>query len=347
MTKPLLACKVTVEIEPHLSLQELAKVFSGLVGLEKQNLVSLRLRPHHTSTMSSSPRVLRMVVNYRDAPSVSIAIDLMDQSEQYCYRSLMSVDFYFKRSLALGSAPYSPRAVILPFGLNNPAISRNAAFRLLRARRNTGVSLAQLIDDVRKILVLPHPEAFHRSYEESAPERVLYQVRLWPEETRLERELNNSRIELIRALRQWFGGRFIGGVVRTQFACEKWPSLLTTWPQAMRKYPSVVKSALVGVNTHGLHGSTGFKIAEYLAASCCIVSNPLSFYSPKDLVQEVNYLSFDSIEKCLLCCDFLLSNPKIANEMRRKNWELYKSSVEATAQMRELLLSILPVPPER
>ena len=95
----------------------------------------------------------------------------------------------------------------------------------------------------------------------------------------------------------------------------------------------MVKKVGIGVYVRGLHHSLAFKMAEYLAAGLCIVSEPLVHELPVPLREGVNYLLFRSHDECLERCRWLLSHPAEAERMRWANRDYYRRWVEPEAHM--------------
>jgi hypothetical protein len=102
-------------------------------------------------------------------------------------------------------------------------------------------------------------------------------------------------------------------------------------------YLKQVTSATIGVYVRGLHNSIAIKMAEYLAAGLCIVSEPIQYEVAVPLVAGVNYLEFRSHEECATQCEWLLSHPVEAERMRTANLNYYAKWVDPKAHVYELL----------
>jgi hypothetical protein len=91
---------------------------------------------------------------------------------------------------------------------------------------------------------------------------------------------------------------------------------------------------LIGIYSRGLFGSVAFKLTEYLAASKCIVSEPIA----NRLDEPISHLkTYTSADECLSACDFFLSNPREAQEARRASWEYYLRNVRPKVHIASLL----------
>lgn len=81
-----------------------------------------------------------------------------------------------------------------------------------------------------------------------------------------------------------------------------------------------------------------FKMAEYLAAGLCIVSQPLKHELPVPLIEGVNYLPFRTPEECVAQCRRLASHPSESAQMRAANLEYYRRWVAPKATVSNVLL---------
>jgi hypothetical protein len=86
-----------------------------------------------------------------------------------------------------------------------------------------------------------------------------------------------------------------------------------------------------------LHNAIAIKMAEYLAAGLCIVSEPIVHELPVPLIAGVNYLPFASLEECASQCKWLLAHPTEAARMRVANLDYYSKWVEPKAHVQNLL----------
>jgi hypothetical protein len=94
-----------------------------------------------------------------------------------------------------------------------------------------------------------------------------------------------------------------------------------------------MKRSLIGVATSGLHGSVGWKFAEYLAASRCIVSQPLCPERAYGIVEGEHYLPFQTADECANACERLLNDAALAQAMRRSNEDYYRNELKPPVMM--------------
>jgi hypothetical protein len=165
--------------------------------------------------------------------------------------------------------------------------------------------------------------------------KILFMARLWDpkgeykgqlthSKSEERKEINETRAKCIRACRNEFGAQFFGGVASSEFSEREYPDLVIENSSAAKKneYVKRMKDADILVATAGLHKSTGWKFAEYIASSKAIVSEPLFYESAGCLADGKNYLSFrNEIE----CCERIseLFDERARLNMMRVNAEYY------------------------
>jgi hypothetical protein len=176
---------------------------------------------------------------------------------------------------------------------------------------------------------------------------VLFLTRLWdPAEDHgppeLTRRLNADRVQLVRALRAAFGERLVGGLQPTAYALEHHPEEVAPPELTYRRsFLERMHAADVCVTTEGLLRSTGWKFAEYLAASKPIVTEPLAFGVPGDLAAGRNYLTFGSPEECVARVRQYLDDPDLAYAHAVANFDHYRTWVRPDALVRHTLAEAL------
>ena len=155
------------------------------------------------------------------------------------------------------------------------------------------------------------PKLFDVPHVSEKP-KILFMARLWDpdgdfagqltEDMRAERdEINRVRAACIRRLRREFGDRFFGGITPSPFAVRAYGDVVLDTPQLSRKnaYLAFMKQFDIQIATMGLHSYTGWKFAEYLAASKAIVSETLRYENAGDLREGAHYLAFGDEDACV------------------------------------------------
>ncbi len=162
--------------------------------------------------------------------------------------------------------------------------------------------------------------------------KILFMARLWDPAGEFpgqltdamaqeRRRINESRADCIRLLRREFGDRFCGGVASSPFTVREYPDVVLDDPSLARKdrYLAFMKTFDVHISTMGLHGSTGWKFAEYIASSKAIVCEPLCYESAGGLADGVHYLSFTDADSCVKGVHVLLDDEARAKMMQNNH----------------------------
>ncbi len=331
-----------------------SSALSGLVQLAVNGSIILRLR--QDVALESRPRALiRLDVRNLRGACRKVAIDFADRSGSFSSPTLEQSDVYFKRGFVSGdifALPLEQQKRVIPYGLNFASLHPRAVVTHLRiaasllAQRLSAEGSKDLSSTVREFVHrsrlaygIPPATAFECRASEAqskAGDTVLLQVRLWPPQVGCDdlESVNVGRVALVQTLKRGLGDKFVGGIITDRFSelhCP--PDLRIQNTTNMRRYARVVKKVGIGVYVRGLHHSLAFKMAEYLAAGLCIVSEPLVHELPVPLREGVNYLLFRSHDECLERCRWLLSHPAEAERMRWANRDYYRRWVEPEAHM--------------
>lgn len=265
-------------------------VLAGLSELAAQSWINLRYRSG--SSIASGQGILVRVGN------TDVLFDLADQQE------LLVPDFggtTFKRSFSgRYTGDVRPLGLVAGYRSGSESLFRLAAMSAMGTRR---------AGDVVRCLWLAVGHGLPPAYRSFAlPEvpkmgTVLFQVRAWSPDlgsnSQDRREVNASRAELIVALRKQFGERFVGGFVDSPFARVEYRDLIAPSPPDTWTYSSLVRRCAIGISSSGLHGSNPWKLFEYLAAGCAIVSEPLQSSLPAELDASGAAQFFSSATECV------------------------------------------------
>jgi hypothetical protein len=339
---------------PHIR-----QVVTGFYELAAAGLVSLRVlgEPRGESTEWRDPLSFRAVIDGRRV--------LCDASDGWYIPPelvpyLGRAEFYFKRALdprRLDEVPTSVR--VSPLGLNYLVTSRRNLWhrglspleprRLARSVARSASVLAGRFGfrDVREMYI---PDFETRPEADAAPQ-VLFMCRAWPASVAVETDylrtdreaVNEMRASCIRAARVEFGARFFGGFAVDEFAQREYGDCLLPDHRASERHAflSRVRTSAVCVATTGLHGSIGWKMAEYVAASRAIVSEPLRYQVPGGFAAGRNFIEFDSLDAFIDSVDRVLRDASLRESMRRANWEYYQRWVRPDAQVLRMLEQVV------
>jgi hypothetical protein len=328
------AVAVTCHLEPTQNPYHLSKLLAGLCELAKQGRIELRFTTVADTSLQSSTEALLNVFVTHDGTTTQVVFDVEDRSDRFEMALLDAGAVYFKRSFYppdICSLPASWQHRILPFGLNYGCRGSLDESQLLES----SVAPPSLAN-YRNFLSF---HDFERPPHSPVKPAIVFQTRAWaPDSTSDDAdEVNESRAEVIRALRRSFPGRFYGGFVGNAHARRYYPDLLTERSQEQNDYIQFSQRCLIGISTRGLHHSVPFKLPEIMASSRAIVSHSLRAELPAPCLPGTHFLEFRSPEECVEQCDRILSDLSLARSLRRASWEYYQSQVRPGRHVGNLL----------
>lgn len=318
--RPELAEKLHCVLHCQSDESHLQQVYAGFATLARNGAFTLEQKlekidyyqsqlPGHLDTS----RAAHLIV---EVDGMRIGYDVHDAGE-VPEDLLANVDVLFKRSWeqAFVEACSAPGNV-LPLGANlwvhaNPpdwrALHRAGMYRgseaLKRVIRALGID--RLFGD--GVFTPRWSDLTAKPPVDLAP-RVLFLAEAWdPDEaptahTAAERiVINAARAACMRALRERFGHKATCGFRNTAFARREFADLAVSDGNLTRKrnYLQLVRRHPICIATSGLHRSTGWKFAEYLAMSRAIVSEQLHMRLPGPIAAGSHYLEFDDAESCV------------------------------------------------
>lgn len=273
---------------------------------------------------------------------------------------LPGADFYFKRAIDPQHLKGVPDSVhVAPLGLNYLVTSRRNLWhsgalppnprRLARSiARRASVFAGKLgVRDRRDMLIGDFEVS---PYVHSAAPQVLFMCRAWESSPhgsaylRADCEaVNEMRASCIRAARAEFGEYFYGGFMIDDFTRREYGDCLLPDQKVSQRhaYLARVRESAVCVATTGLHGSIGWKMAEYVAASRAIVSEPLRYLVPGGFSPGRNFLEFTSLDSFIRNIDDLLCDVSQRKAMMHANWDYYWRWVRPDAQVMRTIEKVL------
>ena len=111
------------------------------------------------------------------------------------------------------------------------------------------------------------------------------------------------------------------------------PDMLT----GKRAYLHRMQHTEICVTSTGLHGSTGWKLAEYVAAGRAIVTEPLRYTLPGGFEEGKNYKTYTSPAQCEEQLRQLLADPAAILAMAQHNADYYQMWLRPEQQVRQAL----------
>jgi len=356
--------KYKVTVYPELIGEYFAEFYAGLYELRDAGLVEFRFghrSSHRARAVNHFPPLRLDIEQPGNHEKLKICFDPSDWPEIASMDDLREVDVYFKRSYderCIGRLSEGLPEKILPMGLHYGCRSRNETvlgrLKQLLAHHMIGHNgirswpgtFLRLVGQSAKMVLTKHGlaksglgwppfiEDFEVSPDTAAEPLIFFRARVYsPEEAkdtfrsrRLE-AINEMRANIVRALRQHFGDRFVGGLRRTSFVEATYPDCVCPKELGLRGHLKLSKKCLVNVTTDGLHYSLSWKFPEYMAASRCIVSEAVKYEIPVDLEEGKHYLPFRTPQECVRACQELLDNAELANMMRQENHLYYRNHI--------------------
>ncbi len=353
--------KIQVSAYPDSFGRHLVQIYAGLYELDAADNVKLQfLRTPDKRLGEATDHSLFLVIsNQKSGRQCLVCFDMHDSMEIDSAEKLRACDIYFKRSYSqpyINTLPDTLAGRIYPFGFNYACCShyerRHIVNQLISHHCVTNKFQTGKLASIKTIfkksfrLLLQGQSRFPLYHKfEAGPDNpgsgeILFQTRVWdpkdsPESYRRDpekhRRLNEDRANTVRALRSAFGNAFTGGLEPTDFAVRYFPDCLTNLKTDKEEYLELVKQCSIAVTTTGLHDSTGWKLPEFVAASRCVVTEPIKYAIPGSFVEHRNYLSFTTPKDCVNACRKLIADKQLAKSMRESNCLYYQKSLSPPA----------------
>lgn len=330
----------------HSNSIHLAQIYTGFALLHSAREIGLSqecrnqnflepLKPQHLRDARHAH--LLVIVN----DSIKLYYDCHD-SHEIDESAVNEVDCYFKRSYAQSTIEPSLKEKVHPLGLNYPVFPAECD-NFERERLSTFATQSSPQPVFRP--TVKNMQAVPNNVRQS---RALFITRAWDpadnadrsSEKMMERvQLNETRARCIELLRQQFGDRFLGGFIHTDYAQKNYQSalLLDERLAAKENYVKLLSRYPVCIATTGLHGSTGWKMGEYVAFSRAIVSEKLNYQVPGDFLPSENYLEFDDPKRCADEVHRLLSDAALRQRLMKTNHQYYLSYLRPDSMIRRTL----------
>jgi hypothetical protein len=160
--------------------------------------------------------------------------------------------------------------------------------------------------------------------------------------------VNETRARCIRLLKDALGPRFTGGFGHGKFALEHYADLVVSPESTSQKgYLRTLKSFPICVASTGLHGSAGWKLAEYVAFAKAVLSEPLVYDLPGGFASGRNYIEFTSPEECVAGAVRLIEEPALRRQIMQNNAAYYRDYLQPDALVKNALTKALGMKTER
>jgi hypothetical protein len=345
--------------------EHLQQLFTGFLLLRESGLIHLsqRFRPAPVEYANDAPHLKNAGHAHLDVlldGNIRLHFDTHDARE-IATGELDRCDFYFKRSYApdvVAALPPSQQGRIFPLGLNYRVLPDKVdPFAVRRSVRLTGISRASLSAvkkayDVRNRLGhQPRLALMHSAADLEAEPKVLFLVAAYDpyddprrdaEKVQDRIQINENRARIIRLMKGALGARFTGGFADSEFSRQHYSDLVVP-PEMTQQAQYLLKLSTtpICIATTGLHGSIGWKFAEYIAFAKAPVSEALSYTVPGPFEPDRNYLEFTSPAQCLNATIRLMEDRSLRQELMRNNAAYYQSHLRPDSLIRNALMMAL------
>lgn len=286
----------------------------------------------HTSSIELEVNGKTIIFDMADAPIIN-------------EKSLANCELYFKRSFAQSHVlEHNFSHKIKPYGLNYLVYPDNFDWFSLRRAfafyRSTEwlKQITRNLDINNSIQYSPRISDLQAKPDLNIDPKVLFLARTWDSNSddyytlstaeQSDRfRINEIRAECIRQLRKEFGDRFTGGLAPTPHSKKYFPDCIVDiyGMTSKKNYLQLVKNHNICIATTGLHGSIGWKFAEYVALSRAIVSEKLNYDVPGQLENNKNYLEFTTVDQCVSEVGNLMDTPRIREKLSKENFKYYQN----------------------
>lgn len=334
---------------PHSS-----QVYTGLRRLKTSGFINLK----YSSFKTEIQRVASSKGVFFEKDDRLCFIDLLDGVE-IDKQVLSEVSYYFKRTMAKGCQEHEK---IYPYGLNYEVYENTPYLFEVKRLLSLNLSLkcgikANLSSslDALGVTFLPRVKHFESRFLDKpalGAQKVIFMARTWdPEEPganlsvreKEDREIiNEERAKIIRTLRKELGTIFLGGFSETAHSFSKYKDCVIDDPSLSKKssYLNLVRQTPICIATIGLHGSVGWKLAEYIALGRAVISEQTSVIIPNGFGDGKNYLSYKDSDSCLIKVNYLLNNPTVVEQMMASNAAYYYEHLKPEKLMFNLLHAV-------
>jgi hypothetical protein len=352
--QPSIRCKLVYKNSPHLQ-----QIYAGFARLQALGIIDLLVEEP-----ASDPQLGRQPILYATIDDrFNVVYDALDglnwipgtvEENLAFFQKTFHADFYFKRSFDRRLTEMAlSECRVLPLGLNYHVRSERLLVRLpikenLRAMVRNNAFASKILGLKNEEMGLP-PEDYEYFPIIGSETKILFLTRIWnPADFETDRRkveieaINQSRVSAIKTCQKEFGKAFCGGLTDDGFARNYAGSLVA--PVSLtnkRHYLELVRSHAVCIATTGLHGSTGWKFSEYVAAARGIVTEPLRYEVPGDFKSEQNYLEFTNEDELIAGISDLVRNRRALVTMMQYNARYYNNYLRPENLVFNTLLRVL------
>lgn len=310
---------IKVILQTNISKKHNSQIIQGYIMLAEAGKISLDI-----INIDDMPNAL-VIANINNK---KVIYDTLDSYDNIFHKYLDNCNIYFKRSFDSKNINDIKDSIkdnmkFYPLGLNyavdidrNYLINKNINSDILNNR------------DYFKHTEFEYKENIKYEYD------ICFLTRLWdPEssevgihEKREERnKINNIRVDCLNELKQKYGSNGIFGLSKDEYSFKKNKELvLSNTVTDKKSFLDIVKKSKICVCTTGLHNSIGWRFAEYIAAGKVIITEKLNSELPGDLIENKNYLQFETKEELFNNIERLINDQSLQKSIEENNKKYYR-----------------------
>jgi hypothetical protein len=345
---------------------------TGLIELANRGEIDVEFRVHDSGSAGvRSPWALRLNIAHRDE-TWPIAVDCHDLATHLCPAALATCRLYFKSNLnhETYSAAGASGSRLRPFGPYLPCRPQNDRGLWKRWLGHARVKFAhRFIHSHRPMSAVAKVREFltelnrHKRYlsrkvwtEYESPPRelpakgplVVFNPSCWDEaEHPSIRPMNEFRARLIVRLRELFGPRFVGGFRRYGPAWSSYPEAVEDRPISHDEYVRLLAATPLAVYVNGKWGCFSWRLAEELAASRCLVSEPIPNDAGFPLDEGAGIVVRRTPEEIAAEVRRLADDPDAVRALSRRSRQTHIERLRPAVRMRNLLREVAAASLER
>jgi len=323
-----------IVIYPAYFARHMSHLLAGTIAYCNTHGVPLHydLPSEEIITAQQKGAVTIVKCEYRDAEPIHICFDMADWPDIASMGALDFCDVYVKRSYSqplLHALPSHYQAKIIPYGFYFACSQASLIGEFRAALANwragfvrswgspMGSALTELFRWVARAVIKRSSAFIPLSRLESISGgelMVFYHTRVWDPSghkssaSKTLEELNETRISLVRKLKQELPDHFLGGITPSDYARRVCPELITPFGSDVNSYLELMAKAKIVITEEGLHGSTGSRLGEYFAAGRCVVSEALVYDVPRAPVNKQDWHEYHTVDECVEICKSLLND---------------------------------------
>jgi len=291
------------------------------------------------------------IINLKNSGKIRVGIDLQDWADQFSYHGIQKCDVVYKRAMTVEKLKVlenQSKARVAPFGPNFFTVINDIRYLkvikyiyLKNILTKTISSPSSAVKKIKKIFFKPKKIFFNnlKNTELNQPPHknyIFFQVAYYDWNNNHSDAINYFRLEVIRALKNYFGNKFIGGFYYDGILPKPFNNYRSNVSSEFKIYKKFVTNAKIVISTNGFGGSVPWKLVEYLKWGCAIVSeqNAHLFRVPmyKNTIQM-----FTLPEEVIDKCKTLISDENLILEQKMKSRKYFNSFIKPRNLMKDIL----------